>query len=285
VRGKRTDVAQAPARIVEELYAVPLSAFTRERDARAAALERAGEAAAAHAVRTLRKPTATLWATNQLGRAEPDRLERFLATVEQLRRSQLRDARAAAEAMRAQRAELDALVERAEDVLRSAGFRASPDSTREISSTLLGAAVDPERAADLRHGRLTAVLEAPGFEVLSGAATPRHLRLVAPQKPAPAPPARRPRDDAPRLAAERRRAAAEARAQARAARKAAAEAERLRRRREAEERARRTAERRAEVERLEVEARRLTSALADARRRLREEGRLAKRRPRGSPSA
>src|SRR5204862_173087 len=84
----------------------------------------------------------------EVARAEPERLERFVDSVERVRRSQLRDGRAAAEAMRAQRAELDALVERAEELLKGAGFRASPDTTREISNTLLGAAVDPHRAKD-----------------------------------------------------------------------------------------------------------------------------------------
>ena len=171
-------MAEAPANVLEELYAVPLSAFTRERNARAAALKRAGDADTARAVQALRKPTATLWATNQLARAEPERLERFVDSVERVRRSQLRDGRAAAEAMRAQRAELDALVERAEELLKGAGFRASPDTTREISNTLLGAAVDPQRAKDLRRGRLTEPLGAPGFEVLAGAPAGGHLRLL-----------------------------------------------------------------------------------------------------------
>ena len=296
-------MAEAPASVLEELYAVPLSAFTRERNARAAALKRAGDADTARAVQALRKPTATLWATNQLARAEPERLERFVDSVERVRRSQLRDGRAAAEAMRAQRAELDALVERAEELLKGAGFRASPDTTREISNTLLGAAVDPQRAKDLRRGRLTEPLGAPGFEVLAGAPAGGHLRLLPGGATTHGPAPRGARRDEPdrdetrrrpsparataagkrQQAAERRRAAAEARQQAAEARQAAAEAERQRRRREAEERAQRVAARRAEVERLEAEARRLTSALADSRRRLREERRLVKRAARPRP--
>jgi len=292
-------MAEAPASVLEELYAVPLSAFTRERNARAAALKRAGDADTARAVQALRKPTATLWATNQLARAEPERLD----SVERVRRSQLRDGRAAAEAMRAQRAELDGLVERAEELLKGAGFRASPDTTREISNTLLGAAVDPQRAKDLRRGRLTEPLGAPGFEVLAGAPAGGHLRLLPGGATTHGPAPRGARRDEPdrdetrrrpsparataagkrQQAAERRRAAAEARQQAAEARQAAAEAERQRRRREAEERAQRVAARRAEVERLEAETRRLTSALADSRRRLREERRLVKRAARPRP--
>src|SRR5207248_142648 len=190
-------MAEAPASVLEELYAVLLSAFTRERNARAAALKRAGDADTARAVQALRKPTATLWATNQLARAEPERLERFVDSVERVRRSQLRDGRAAAEAMRAQRAELDALVERAEELLKGAGFRASPDTTREISNTLLGAAVDPQRAKDLRRGRLTEPLGAPGFEVLAGAPAGGHLRLLPGRPPTRGPAPRRPRPHPP----------------------------------------------------------------------------------------
>jgi hypothetical protein len=110
-------MADGADRIIAQLYRVPPSAFTRERNARATALEKAGEPAQAHAVRQLRRPSASLWATNQLAPDDPKRLATFFETVEEVRRTQLRDPRGAGEAMRRHRGELDARVTR----LRRAG--------------------------------------------------------------------------------------------------------------------------------------------------------------------
>jgi hypothetical protein len=170
-------MADPAARAIAHLYRVPPSAFTRERNATATALRKAGQPAQAHAVRQLRRPSAPLWATNQLAHEDPKRLAGFIVSVERVRQTQLRDPRAAGEALQRQRAELDALVARAGDLLARQGSRATPETHRRISDTLLGAAVDRQRAQELREGRLTQELSAPGFEVLAGA--PRgNLRLV-----------------------------------------------------------------------------------------------------------
>jgi hypothetical protein len=166
------------ARFVEELYALPPQEFTRARDTRAAALKAAGRAGEAQAVRRLRRPSAVLWATNQLAHAEPEQLETFVHTVGELRRRQLQDPRAAGEALRRQRSELEALVRRAGQLLAQHGQRATPAIERRVSDTLLGAAVDAQLAEDLRHGRLLAEQRAPGFEVLGGARPASPLRLV-----------------------------------------------------------------------------------------------------------
>ena len=172
-------MADRSARIIAQLYRVPLSAFTRERNARATALEKAGEPAQAHAVRQLRRPSASLWATNQLAHDDPKRLATFFDTVEQVRRTQLRDPRGAGEAVRRHRGELHALVTQAGALLARHGYRATPASQRRIADTLLGAAVDRRHAQALREGRLTEELSAPGFDVLVSAPAGRHLKLVS----------------------------------------------------------------------------------------------------------
>jgi hypothetical protein len=170
-------MADPLARAIEELYRIPLSAFTRERNAKATSLRKAGQPAQAQAILQLRRPSAPLWATNQLAHEDPKRLAEFLDSVERVRQTQLRDPRAAGEALQRQRAELEALVARAGDLLARQGSRATSVTHRRISDTLLGAAVDRHRAEELREGRLTQELSAPGFEVLAGA--PRgNLRLV-----------------------------------------------------------------------------------------------------------
>ena len=179
-------VTDLSADAIGKLYAVPLAAFTRERDALAAALKKADHAAQARAVRQLRRPSAALWATNQLAHTDAERLAAFLDGITQVQKTQLRDPRAAAEALTHQRRELQHLVRRAGELLAKQGSRATPAIERRISETLLGAAVDRVRADELRHGRLTQELAAPGFEVLAGVGRGDHLRLVSGGQTAPA---------------------------------------------------------------------------------------------------
>jgi hypothetical protein len=115
---------------------------------------------------------------NQLARLVPKQVSHFVDLVQQARRNQLRDPRAAAEAMQAQRAELTALTKRAAEAMTKAAYRASSGALGRISNTLLAAAVDRHLAEDLRHGRLTAELPAPGFEVLAGISAGADLKVL-----------------------------------------------------------------------------------------------------------
>ena len=104
-------------RVIDELYAVPPKEFSSARNATAASLKAAGHVKEAQAVRQLGKPSPFLWATNQLGRQDPEGVARFVDVVNRVRRSQLHDPRTAAEGMKTIRAELQALTNRAADVL------------------------------------------------------------------------------------------------------------------------------------------------------------------------
>jgi hypothetical protein len=230
-------------RDLEELYAVAPNEFTRARNAKAAALKAAGHVAEARAVQRLGKPSAPLWATNQLARLVPDHVSRFIDAVQQVQRRQLRDPRATAEAMQAQRAELAALTDRAASALAKAGYRASSATLERVSNTLLGAAVDRRLADALRRGRLTAELAAPGFEVLAGAL--QGLRVVRGGRESPR--------DSERAAARRARE----------------QAERERRAREADAERREAAQRAEAARRAEQEVRDLERRLAEARERRR----------------
>jgi hypothetical protein len=162
-------------RALEKLYAVSPKEFIRTRNSLAAELRKSGDADAAREVAELRRPSAALWAVNQLARQARAPLERFLDAVDRLRRTQLSDPRGAMEAMRAERAQLETLVEHAGQALGAAGYSASAEMRRRIGDTLLGAAADRHHAQALAHGRLTEELHAPGFDALTGA--PR-LRVV-----------------------------------------------------------------------------------------------------------
>ena len=238
-------MATIPPRALEEVYAVPPAEFTRARNARVAALAKSGHHDAAEALRKLRRPAAPLWAVNQLARSDPERLEAFIDAVARLRRTQLRDPRGVGDAVRQQRAALEALLEVARGRLTEHGLGAGPQAIRRISSTLQGAAVDGRLADDLRHGRLTTELSAPGFEVFEGA-RPSPFKVVTGGKTAK-------ESDAERRA-EERRARLDAARQARA--------------REAEERERAVRERRAAEEEAAKEVEALAGKLAEAKHRL-----------------
>jgi hypothetical protein len=242
-------------------------------------------------VRKLRRPSAPLWATNQLAHAEADRLEAFLDGVAEVRKTQLRDPRAAAEGLARQRRELQHLVRRAGELLTRHGTRATPDAMRRISDTLLGAAVDGEHTDELRHGRLTQELAAPGFEVLTGVGRADHLKLLKGGKAASADTGR-PR----RLAASHQQSSADLKEEARQReetatreREEAAARQReetaARKRQEAEAQQRDMAERRAAVEQADQEAKELKARLAAARQRLAEARRAAKSTSRRRPTS
>jgi hypothetical protein len=162
---------------VDALYGMPPSEFTAARNALAARLRNAGQVAEARAVAARRRPSAVLWAINQLARRHRDELERFLEAVERVRKTQLGGGEGVAAASGPERTARDALVRRAREILAAAGIRVSAPATRAISNTLLAAAADRARAAELRRGALDAELPAPGFEAWLGPGAPR-LRVV-----------------------------------------------------------------------------------------------------------
>lgn len=239
---------------IARAYSVPLSVFTATRKRLVDELRKNGRGGEARSLAQLRKPSAPLWAVNRLASTEGESLAALFDAVARLRQSQLRDPRAAAEALRAQRAALETLVARGRQVLAGAGLTASQQTLRRLSDTLMGAAIDRGHADALRRGELTEELPAPGFEAFGGArlrASPR-LRLVrTPVAPTPPPVDR----------------------EAMAAR--AAEAEQ-RRTLEADKLARRAAEHAREVSDLEAERSSARARVADLDRRLRTAQRAAR---------
>jgi hypothetical protein len=138
-------MADPLARAIEELYRSPQSAFTRERNAKATSLRKAGQPAQAQAILQLRRPSAPLWATNQLAHEDPKRLAEFLDSVERVRQTQLRDPRAAGEALQRQRAELEALVARGR-------FARSSRLSRHVGDSSSDLRYAPRRRSSARDG-------------------------------------------------------------------------------------------------------------------------------------
>src|SRR5256885_13555082 len=173
---------------LRDLFAVPPAEFTGARDALAKELRAKGREAQAKEVAALRRPTAPVWAVNQLARRAPADVEALLDSSERVRNAQVRGAggdelRAA---MAAQRAALAKLEKGAEQVLRGAGLQASPGALRTVQSTLQAAATGPHEMRDaLRTGTLREALEPAGFEALLGAGlagsrAPKHSPSTSP---------------------------------------------------------------------------------------------------------
>jgi hypothetical protein len=192
----------------DELYGAPPEEFIARRDARAKELRKAGDRAAADAVKKLRKPSVSAAAVNRLARSAADDVSALLAAGEALRQAQLgggdRDAiRAAA---RDEREAVEALVAQA--------GRLSPAVAEEVRSTLHAAASDDEARELIRRGVLTEARAAVGLGGF-GMPAPEAAPASRPAPPAPAKAKPKKKDkSADDAAAERERAAAERKAEA-----------------------------------------------------------------------
>ena len=252
---------------LRDLFGVPPAEFVAARDALAKELRAGRREAEASEVASLRRPTAPVWAVNQLARRAPAEVEELLDSSERVQKAQLRGAggdelRAA---MAGQRAALAKLERGAEQVLRGAGLQASPGAIRTVQSTLQAAATGSREMRErLRNGTMREALEPAGFDALlsAGIAPARH----APAHSSHATPTSR--------AAPTSHATPTSSARAQAAAKRAARAEALEAKRRAQQQAREERKRARDV--LQVERRLKTlEARAEAVERAAKEARAA----------
>jgi hypothetical protein len=166
---------------IDELYGVRPESFVRARNALAARLGQAGRTSEAAAVKRLPKPTAPVWAINQAARGQPASVNEFIDAFERLKRAQSTESDDLSRAIERERNARQHLVEQASRQLAMSGTSPSAGIIRRLAATLLGAAADPDARSDLRQGRLTQEREAPGFELLAGAA--RRRPANAPARP------------------------------------------------------------------------------------------------------
>jgi hypothetical protein len=160
-------------REIDGLFELPLDEFTRARNELAKRLAKDGEKERADEVRALAKPSAAVWAINQVARREKPMMRSLLDAGAKLRKAQERALGGGqSDALRsAQRSERDAvreLTHRAGEVLREAGKPATRPTLERISATLGAAAVNDDVREDLKAGRLTEELKMSGFESLAG---------------------------------------------------------------------------------------------------------------------
>jgi hypothetical protein len=204
----------------DDLYGLPLDEFVRERNALARSLRKEGRREEADAVAKLAKPTAVAALVNRLARERPVDLRRFLRAADELRAAQAGGRGDFAEAARAEREALQALVRRA----RELGDGASEQTLDRVARTLRAAAGDDEARPLLERGVLTREVEPTGFASVLGAmpATPP----ARPREPKRDPAEGRERARAERELTRLRARAAELERAAEAAERAATEARR-----------------------------------------------------------
>ncbi len=209
----------------DELYGLPLERFVPERGALAKELRAAGKRDAAAEVAALRKPTVAAWAVNQLIRTQRKLVDKLLAAGDALRGAQENllagsgDARKLRQASEGERAALEALVERGRGLLTDEGDELSAAVLERVSETLHAAALDEDARAQVADGRLLRELRHAGlgFGDVGGVPLERPAKAPPKRKPAAKPKAGASRKEA----AAERAAAKEAQEQADAERKAA----------------------------------------------------------------
>jgi hypothetical protein len=183
------------------LFGLALEDFIGERDKLAKTLHAEGRRADAEAVKKLRKPTAVVWAVNQVMRTQRTPARALIDAADNAMAKP-----GDREALRAHTESLDELFRAARGLLRGSGHGLSDDMLARVRSALHAASLNHELREDFVAGRLQAEPGPAGLAALSGMTAPRPRR--APKRaaaPKPAPPPR------PSAAARKRVERAEAR--------------------------------------------------------------------------
>lgn len=200
------------------LFRTPPDRFVAERDALVKELRAQGRDDDAATVKALRKPSATVWALNQLAERESEALATLFETGRALRAAQSdaiagSSSAALVEAGAERRAAVGRLTTAAVAILDEGGHRGAAQSDA-VALALEAAAVDPDLGAELAGGTLEKLPTAGGDMGFGGVPAMTALTggagAAAAGGPSRAEAARLRRErDTARAAAQRRRAAAD----------------------------------------------------------------------------
>jgi hypothetical protein len=160
---------------LDSLFAAPLDEFVAERDALAKRLRADGDREAAERVKALRKPSAAVWAVNQLARRQQKDYRALLQAGDRLREAQEQvlggeSPETLQEAAAAERQLVERLTEKGRAVLEVAGHSPTEAMVRRVNGTLHAAATRPDLREAAESGRLEHEEETSGFgfDLLSG---------------------------------------------------------------------------------------------------------------------
>ena len=166
--------------VADSLYALPPEEFTSARDA---AAKQSRDPVLAKSIKSLRKPTVSAHAVNQIVRNSPDNIDELLALGEELR-----------DAMTRGKGDVRRLTEQRRDVVTSLVAADLPANVRDdVTATLEAATADPQLGAAVRSGRLVKPLRYAGFgampdlnDAVATAVPARPTRKTAAAKKQPA---------------------------------------------------------------------------------------------------
>ena len=161
----------------DRLYGLALEDFVAERDALAKELRAAGRRADADEVKALRKPTAVVWALNQVMRTQRKPARALVEAADRAAKNP-----GDRDALRAHGATLNELTAAAAGLLSGKGRALSEDALLRVRSALHAASLDREIRDEFLAGRLSAEPAPAGFGALTGMPAP----TVTPAKPAKA---------------------------------------------------------------------------------------------------
>ncbi len=159
-----------------DLYGLTLERFTPERNALARRLRQEGRRDQAAEVAKLRKPSVAAWAVNQIVRTQKREVGALFKTGDRLASAQAGllagrgDPSALRDAVEAERAAVDELVERAGGLLSAAGAELSTARLEQVRETLHAAALDEHARTQVRGGCLERELRHVGLGSLGGGA-------------------------------------------------------------------------------------------------------------------
>jgi hypothetical protein len=156
---------------LDSLFQLPLNEFTGARNALASRLLKEGRKEEADHVRKLTKPPVSAWVVNQLFWKERTWFDRLLASGARLRQAQAAGLAGKPvnvhDPLKAQREALNQLSRQAAAFLSRDGHAPSADVLRRVTLDLQGLAAQDSSATGPAPGRLTADVEATGFDALA----------------------------------------------------------------------------------------------------------------------
>ncbi|HVY39319.1 MAG TPA: hypothetical protein VHM31_15350 [Polyangia bacterium] len=158
-------VSEAAPAAIDGLYEVPPAGFVQARNALVKSLKAAGQREQAEQAAKLSRPTASVWASNQVARREADLVARLADATARLQGGVTRDREKYAAAINHHRDLLNEVRARVESILAEAGLRSAPATVAAAVQNFRTGLMDANTRASLLHGRLT---EDVGLEVGTG---------------------------------------------------------------------------------------------------------------------
>jgi hypothetical protein len=150
--------------IVDELYGLPPEDFVEAREGRVKAARAEGDRELASRVHGLRRPTVSAWLVNLLVHEAGAEVDQLMELGAALREAQASLSGEELRQLSGQRRQvIEALARRVRRLAADAEHPVNAEVQREVESTLESALADPDAAAAVGSGRLTAPLRYTGF--------------------------------------------------------------------------------------------------------------------------